>query len=382
LIKKRKLYICLSIVFILLSGCGGTDRVPEENDTNEPRLQEDPTKEPYFSYQWYLSFTNNEFTQSANINKNSSINIKGAWDITKAEGIVVAVIDSNFEPTHKDLAANVFSVYNADAQDSYVLNDSDESSHGTACAGFIAAPSNNLGITGVAPEAKIVLIAQEYVDDAATIRAFEYAKKEGAKIISNSWGTENVSEAVAREFQNLKDQNITIFFASGNDAADLDTPFLTDESELPSVIGVAATNELNRLASYSNYGKNIDILAPGGEFLGLLGLDDSGPKGVYFDTYTFPNGYSLHIDDDHAFVNGTSFACPLAAGVAALMLGANPNLTPDQIREILITTAEKIEEDEVYYDQNGFNIKRAYGKINAQRAVLAARDLLNQTNLK
>ncbi len=376
---KNRFFIYILIALISFAGCGSSNSQDETltNNTNDIRIQDDPSQEPYFPYQWYLSFTDNEFTRSANINKNSSINIKGAWEITKAKGIIVAVIDSNFEPTHQDLEANVLSVYNADSEDSYVLNDSDkESSHGTACAGFIAAPSNNLGITGAAPEAQLVLVAQEYIDDAATIRAFEYAKNQGAKIISNSWGTENVSEAVAQEFQNLKDQNITIFFASGNDGIDLDTPFITDESELPSVIGVGATNELNKVASYSNYGTNIDILAPGGEFIGLLGLDDTGSKGVYFDTYVFSNGYELYLDADHAFVNGTSFACPLAAGVAALMLSVNQNLTPDQIEEILIATAEKIEDDYVYYDQNGFNIKRAYGKIDAQKAVLMAKDLL------
>ncbi len=372
---KKRVFIYTMLASISFFGCGGssTQSAPN-NDTNDIRFQDNPAKEPYYKYQWYLSYTNNKFTQNANINKNASIHINDVWKTTKAKGVTIAVIDSNFEPSHKDLAANVLKVYNADSQDAYVLNDGYEPSHGTACAGFIAAPSNNLGITGVAPDANLLLIAQEYVDDAATIRAFEYARKNGAKIISNSWGTENVSEAVAKEFAYLKDQNITIFFASGNDSTDLDTADVTDESELPSVIGVGATNELNKLASYSNYGKNIDILAPGGEYMGMLGLDDTGEKGVYYDTYTFPSGYTIYIDSDHAFVNGTSFACPLAAGVAALMLGVNPNLTPDQIREILISTAEKVENDYVDYDKNGFNIKRAYGKIDAQKAVETAKN--------
>jgi len=289
--------------------------------------------------------------------------------------------------THPDLAANIADYYNADFQTKKVENSvSDESSHGTATAGFVAAVPNGYGILGAAPDSRLLLIAQVYADDAATIRAFEYAKKEGAKVISNSWGTGNVSDAIAEEIANLKERNITIFFASGNngptpdnDNQNLDAPGINDESELPSVIGVGATNEYNRWATYSNYGTNIDLLAPGGEAIGLLGLDDSGAKGVAYTRYIFRNGYELEVDDAHAFKIGTSFACPLAAGVGALMLSANPALTPDQVRSILIQTADKIESNYVYYDENGFNQKRAYGKINAAKAVMMAKNYQQQT---
>lgn len=366
---------------ILLTGCGGGSSSDTKNDRSSYYRQHfDPYNEPYFPYQWYLAYTQNTFTQTIGIDPDASIHIRDAWKTTRGAGVKVAVIDNNFEVDHRDLAANIADFYNADAQSLRVGNETDESSHGTATAGFIAAVPNGYGIIGAAPDARLLTIRQFRADDADTIRAFEYARVHGAKVISNSWGTGDVSEAVASELASLKDQNITIFFASGNngptldnDNQNLDAPGVNDESELPSVIGVGATNEYNRLASYSNYGKNIDILAPGGEYIGLLGLDDTGPKGVAYSSYRLPNGYTIKLDDAHAFETGTSFACPLAAGVAALMLSANPALTPDAIRTIMIETADKIESRYVYYDDKGFNQKRAYGKINAAKAVDLAR---------
>lgn len=377
----KSIVSCATTLILLfsLTGCGNNDK---DDSDSRFRSQFNPYTEPYFQYQWYLAYTKNDFSQAGSIDPAANIHILDAWQYSRGANITVAVIDNNFEITHQDLAANISDYYNADEENKKVENNyPDDSSHGTATAGFIGAVPNGYGILGAAPDVKLILVAQEYADDAATIRAFEYAKNKGAQIISNSWGTGHVTDAVAAELAALKDQNITIFFASGNNGPtlessnqNLDAPGITDESELPSVIGVGATNELNQLASYSNYGKNIDILAPGGEYLGLLGLDDTGLKGIPYTSYEFNNGYILNIDNAHAFETGTSFACPIAAGTGALMLSVNPSLTPNQIRDILIQSSEKIESDYVYYDENGFNLKRAYGKINAAKAVEIAKN--------
>ncbi len=373
---KRVSGLCFGLT-LLLSGCGGGG-----NSATSAAKQADslelfkPALEPYFKYQWYLHYTDNIYTQTLGIDPDASVHIMDAWHISRGRDSVVAVIDTSFETAHPDLHQNILSFYNIDQHNSDVSNKSNKSSHGTACAGFIGAPDNHIGILGTAPESQLVLIVQDYADTALTIEAFEYARKHGAKIISNSWGTGNVLPAVAQELQYLKDQNITIFFASGNNgdglpthSRNLDLPGVNDESELPSVIGVGATNELNSLASYSNYGKNIDLLAPGGEYTGLLGLDDTGIKGNAVSRYILPGGYTISIDNNYTFSIGTSFACPIAAGVAALMLSANPKLTPDQIREIMIQTADKIDPQSANYDAKGFSLTHAYGKINAAKAV-------------
>jgi len=161
---------------------------------------------------------------------------------------------------------------------------------------------------------------------------------------------------MANTLKELHDDNITIIFSSGNRGKDLDAVYNEDESELPSVIGVGATTENNTKASYSNYGDKIDILAPGG-----IDKNHGLPAANYYNKYYITN------------FNGTSAAAPVVAGVVALMFQVNPNLTPDQVREILIKTADKIDKKNAKYDKNGFSHTHAYGKVNASKAVDMAR---------
>ncbi len=328
--------------------------------------------EPYLKYAWHLKRTDN-LIESFGISPNSHINIEDAWKITKGAGVKVAVIDSYFEINHQDLRENVIDIYSVDNKNGDVSNKTDDATHGSSVAGFIASPINGKGLLGAAPKAKLILIQQLYDFDSDTIKAFEYAKNSGAKIINCSWGTENVSEIVAQKIQELKDEGITTIFASGNSQLggySLDDEKIQDESELPSVIGVGASNEYNDIAFYSNYGKNIDLLAPGGDtnILGILGIDDSG---------SFGNTLQRGLSNNYSFIDGTSFSAPLVAGVVALMISVNKNLTPDQIRDILIQTADKI--GDVSYDENGFNEFRSHGKIDAKKAVEAAKKLLIPT---
>lgn len=321
--------------------------------------------EPYYKYAWHFAYNSN-FAQYFSIKREAHIHIEEAWNITKGTDIKVAVIDSgNFDQYHEDLEQNIIKTYNGDLQNSNI-SENEGYAHGSTVAGFIASPINNKGLVGAAPEAKLILIQQIYDNDAASIRAFKYAKDQGAHIINCSWGTENVSEIIANYLQELKDYGITIIFASGNDGKDLDYA-INDESELNSVIGIGASTEFNDVAPYSNYGQNIDLIAPGGNInksAGILGIDDSGVFGSTIQRNL--------VDNDYAFTNGTSFAAPITAGVVALMLSINPNLTPYQIREILIQTADKIGSSANYI--NDFDIKRAYGKINATKAVLGAQN--------
>ncbi len=295
--------------------------------------------EPYYNYAWHFAY-NPTFGQLYGVDQEAHIHIEEAWKITRGEGVTVAVIDaSNFDWEHEDLESNIIRTYNADEDNNNISNpgDSDEYSHGSTVAGFIASPINGVGLVGAAPEAKLMLIKQIDSSDAATIKAFEYARAHGATVINNSWGTNNVSQGVASALQELKDDGITIIFASGNEDADMDVPSINDESELPSVIGIGASTEKNDVALYSNYGQNIDLIAPGGNLdngVGILGLDDTGAFGSAVQRSIVTN--------DYAFTNGTSFSAPITTGVVALMLSVNPSLTPEQVRDILISTTDKI----------------------------------------
>ena len=390
--KTDSTKVLISIVLVsalLFSGCNNSTTTTEYKDlwnidsensttTTENRNVYD---EQYYKFLWHIDSANSKRENVAqavrdtlgkqyiinSIDKNADINILDAWKITKGKGVIVAVIDDGGDVEHEDLKANIYLAYNADNNTTNVSNASNDishTSHGNSCAGFIVAPINGTGIIGTAPKAKLILIKQGY-NDITTIRAFEYAKNNGAKVISCSWGTENVSEALVAELKSLYKAGITVVFASGNDAKSLAN--VSDESEVEWVIGVGASGENNDVTSYSNYGINIDLLAPGGDMqssVGMLGLDDTGTQGS-------TKNYNL-VSNSYAFTNGTSFATPVTAGVIALMYSVNPNITPKQVRDILIATADKIGGSDANYI-NGFDEKRAYGKLNALKALEEAK---------
>jgi len=343
----------------------------ESSDVNLTQEIQNAKSEPYFKYAWHIDAQDNILNEEGyTIDANADINLTAAWELSMGEGVKVALIDDGAEVEHEDLKENIFLAYNADNNGTDVNPNLQDGSHGNTCAGFIVAPINATGMVGVSPKAKLIAIRQEEGSDEKTIRAFEYAKNSGAKVISCSWGTENVSEAVISQLKELYDTGITVVFASGNDSKDLDDG-VEDESEVEWVIGVGASGENNDVTSYSNYGKNIDIIAPGGDTVlssGLLGLDDMGEQGSSRQLDKVNNNY--------AFADGTSFATPVVAGVIVLMYAVHPDITPKEVREILIQTADKVgTEVDADYSTNSFDTKRAYGKINAGKAVLEAKKL-------
>jgi subtilisin family serine protease len=352
--------ILSTLLIAMIQGCGSGDSTPPK-----PTIPKAET-EPYFKYLWHLNSTNSPLeAKGYTIDPNADIDIEEAWRVTKGVGVKVAIIDDGFDIYHEDLSANIIDTYNADDGSKNVKYYGFDGIHGNSCAGFIASPINNVGIVGVAPNAKLILIKQEFYDDVNMIRAFEYAKKEGAKVVSCSWGTGQVSEAIVEELKSLYDAGITVVFASGNYGEDLDTNGEYDESEVPWVIGVGGSGENNDVTLYSNYGSNIDLIAPSGNTdisIGILALDNMGVSGS--------NNQEGIVDDNYAFTSGTSFAAPIVAGTVALMYSLNPYLTTKQVRDILITTTDKVG-DGAIYDESGFDIdkRRAYGKINASRAL-------------
>jgi len=348
--------------------------IPTETPTQAPTQTpvEDglaASDEPYYNYSWHIDSANSvAYLSDYSINQDADIGITQAWEISKGEGVKVAVIDDGFDVEHEDLKDNIAIVYNADNGSSDVSTSSQEGSHGNSCAGFIVAPINGKGSMGTAPQAKLIGIKLLSEEDSDTIKAFEYAQNQGAKVISCSWGTNDVSQVVVAKLQELYDAGITVLFASGNEGASLDVAGTNDESEVEWVIGVGASGENNDVTSYSNYGANLDIIAPAGDTytLGVLGIDNMGSVGS-------SNQLGL-VSNNYAFMDGTSFATPITAGVVALMYAVNPNITPAQVKSILTSTATKVGGSSANYI-DGFDQKRAYGKVNAYQAVIEAQNL-------
>lgn len=394
-----KKQILLSIVTFLFIGCGGSggsgdtnitskesieapdddvdnkaDIIPQEEDVEdiskleviEEKQLVSTSDDPFRKYAWHIEYPSDiDFINKYNIDGQSSAKISEAWKITQGEGVIVAVIDNNFDVTHEDLKDNIIDSYYSVSKTSNVSKNIFDISHGTSTAGLIIASSNSLGSLGVAPKAKLIAIKDsEYISDIDTIESFDYAQRNGAKVINCSWGTNNVSDGVANKIKELYNKGITIVFASRNEGNSLDRPWINDESELEWVIGVGSSNEKNTKSEYSAYGSNIDILAPAGEEIGVVSTND-----FFSDMQDNTN----LLNSKYIFFEGTSAASPIVTGIVALMYSVNPNITPKQVRNIIINNAQKI--GDVSYDSNGWNKLYSYGKIDALASVLEAKDL-------
>lgn len=312
--------------------------------------------EPYYYQQWYLE-KNETFYLQNGVDNDAHIHSKNLLHTYRGQGVKIAVIDDGLDTTHEDLHGAIISTYEISTGTSNVAHSSQNEYHGTSVTGIIAARSNSIGIQGIASSSQIIFIKHsENMSDSETIELFTKAEEFGADIINCSWGTYDVSQAVKEKIQDLavngrNSKGVIIVFAVGNDDIDMGN----DESAIPEVIAVGASDKYNLRAWYSNYGPYLDVMAPGGYELGITTLDNTGSNGVS----SLDENYILY--DDYNFFIGTSASAPIVSGVIALMLEKNPNLTRVEIEELLKNTSDKI--GTLAYE-NGKNNYYGYGKIN------------------
>jgi subtilisin family serine protease len=346
------------------ANCDDTTDTTHINDTI-PDIYEN--LDPYFKYQSYLNYAGAlGFPQ---IVREMAIDILPAWEITRGAGVKVAIFDSDIETKHEDLQ-NV-TVYNVQdgSSSSNVAYVKGELSHGTSVSAVVVSPNNGIGIVGVTPECDLLFISDENdgFSDENIFRAFDYAKKWGARIISCSWGSYNMSPMMDNLFKECYDAGIVLVFAAGNDGYNMDMPQnyprnINDESESPWVIGVSGLGINGRRRSDSNYGSNIDIMAPGDW---IFTADLMGGEGG--------NNGGFVSDPNYTIAAGTSFSAPITAGVIALMIAANPSLGIEDIKKILYDTADKLPIDgSGNYNADGFSLEYAHGRVNASAAVRRA----------
>jgi subtilisin family serine protease len=219
----------------------------------------------------------------------SQISAPAAWDVrTDCTAVTVATIDTGVDYNHPDLSSNIWSNAGevADGTDDdgngyiddvrgwdFVDNDNapmDAHGHGTHVAGTIGAVGNNsLGVTGVCWTAKVMPLRAFDASGSATtatiIDAMEYARTQGAKIINASYGDSSFSQTEYDEISSLNTAGVLLVAAAGNSGTDNDkTRFYPASYNLPNIIAVAATDQNDNLASFSNYGKtSVDVAAPG-----------------------------------------------------------------------------------------------------------------------
>jgi serine protease len=257
-----------------------------------------------------------------------------AWDLQKGESrvpqITVAVLDSGVRLTHHDLSANL--IIPADicnfVNNPNSTDPSDDYGHGTHVAGIIdAVADNNMGIAGMAWNVKILPVKVLDFSGSGTIAqviaGINYAVSKGAKVINLSLGG-GTPDPVPLDFigavNNAIANDVAIIAAAGNSSSScVDFP-----ANYPGIIAVAALGPDGNRASYSNYGPEIFVCAPGG----------AAPPITDFDTQTILSTY-YDADDSYAYMCGTSMAAPHIAGLVALLYSQNPNTTPNQVKQQL-----------------------------------------------
>jgi len=202
-------------------------------------------------------------------------------------------------------------------------NPQDDEGHGTHVAGTIGAQGNNgAGVTGV--NWNVTLMALKFLDangsgtTEAAVRAVLYASAEGADITNNSWGGGEFSQALYDAIAEADRRGSLFLAAAGNSTADNDSgSHYPSNYELPNVVAVAATNELDELAYFSNIGRHtVNLAAPG------------------------TNIYSTVLGGLYEHYSGTSMATPHVAGTAALALAAFPDATHVGLKSLLLRTVD------------------------------------------
>ncbi|MBU4385360.1 MAG: S8 family serine peptidase, partial [Actinobacteria bacterium] len=229
-------------------------------------------------------------------------------------------------------------------------NPRDDNGHGTHCAGIAAAVTNNgVGVAGTCPAAKVlpikVLNAAGSGSSDAIANGIYYAADKGAEIISMSIQGPAKSNAAQEACTYAYNKGCTLFAAAGNTGdSTMNYPAGYDHT-----IGVGATTNKDEKADFSTYNKSVDLSAPG--------------KDIYSTLPTYPvtfnaQGHSKNYD----YLDGTSMACPMAAGVGALLKARSPTMSPAEIEESLESTADDL-------GTEGRDDKFGYGRVNAARAM-------------
>jgi subtilisin family serine protease len=273
-----------------------------------------------------------------------------AWDIrTDASSIIVALVDSGVRQTHEDLAPNLWQnpgeiagngvdddgdgiVDDTHGYNAYLQNGNpeDDLGHGTHVAGIIGAAGNNVvGVVGVAW--KVRLLATKFTDPdgngtiSDAIACIDYAREHGARVINASWGAPSFNsvalhDAIAR----VRDAGILFVTVAGNNHADNDAvPYYPGAyaSSLDNIVVVTATDRVDELAFFGNYGAtSVHLGAPGYNI---------------FSTW-------LGSDSDYQYYNGGSMAVAFVSGAAALIMAQYPNETYVQAKQRILTTTDPL----------------------------------------
>jgi len=269
-----------------------------------------------------------------------------SWEIeTGKKSVKIAIVDTGIDYTHEDLGNYVSGGYDFVNDDNDPM---DDNGHGTHCAGIAAATIDNQ--RGVAGVAQVSIMGEKVLDrwgsggfsDVAD--GIVHAVDSGTDIISMSLGSSTPSSAIEDACTYAWDRGVILVGASGNDYDNS----VSYPARYTTVIAVGALDQSDERTSWSNYGEDLELIAPGDIIMS-----------------TVPGG-------DYEFYSGTSMACPHVAGVAALALSRHPEYTNQEIRDLLVDTADDL-------GSPGWDEEYGYGRVDAtfDDEVVVTRPALN-----
>jgi subtilisin family serine protease len=270
----------------------------------------------------------------------AALGLKNAWATTEGAKTKIAILDTGVDYNHPDLAGNMalnLADQEGDSKDNdmnkftddylgwdFVNNDNspyDDEMHGTHVAGLAAS------LVGVAPKSSVIAVKVlgPFGGDMATLAGgIYYAVDRGAKIINMSLGGSSSSNTLAKAMNYAEAHGVLVVVAAGNDAEDIDLkPTYPASLTNSNILVVAATDLTGALTDYTNVGPiAVDVACPGG----------SDADGGLLSAF-----YTNRLSKKYVRAQGTSMASPLVAGVAALVLSANPNFKAQDIKNLIIT---------------------------------------------
>jgi len=351
--------------------------------------------------QWHL-----KKTKVSNRTIDAHVDVTNAWKITKGEKTIIAVIDDGIDIDHPEFKGRGKVVA---PRDMMLKSDDprpkfEDDNHGTACAG-VACGNGSSGASGVAPGSKLMPIRlRAGLGSMREADAFAWAASNNADVISCSWGPPDgawwdpddprhayyvpmpdaTRYAINYALQNGRDgKGCVIVWAAGNGRENVE---FDGYASHPEVIAVAASNDTNRRSVYSDFGKEIWCCFLSGDFgyqflnhpkpltSGIWTTDRLGDKG-YNPGSSFINlGVGDKSGNYTATFGGTSSSTPGVAGIAALMLSVNPELKYWEVKELMRSSCDKIDNATGRYNEDGHSVFYGYGKLNATKAVNNARN--------
>jgi subtilisin family serine protease len=347
-----------------------------------------------FAQQWHL--------QAARVDGravNAHAHVARAWALARGAGVTIAVIDDGVDLDHEEFALPGKIVAPRDISErTDDARGGSHDDHGTACAG-VACAAGRKGASGVAPDARLMPI--RLASDLGSIEeaeAIAWAVDQRADVIVCSWGPPDgdwgdPDDPRHKERVTLPDhtrsaleyavtrgrggRGCVVCWAAGNGAESVD---YDGYASCHLVMAVAACNDRGRHSIYSDQGDAVFCCFPSNDFAapghpppltpGIWTTDRSGKLGYNLGG---PRSREDFAGDYTGGFGGTSSAAPGVAGVAALALSANPDLTWTQVRDVIKRACERIDEQRGDYDRAGHSPRYGYGRVNAYKAVRLAR---------